>query len=45
MQNVNDNGVEKMMFCSSAVKPKYMHVQNFQDDCCSIDTGMENFAP
>jgi hypothetical protein len=30
---------------SSAAKPKYKYAQNFQDDWCSIDIDMENFAP
>lgn len=30
---------------SSAVKPKYKHMQNFQDDWCTTDKSMQNSAP
>jgi hypothetical protein len=29
----------------SAVKPRYMYMQNFCNDWCTTDTGVENFAP
>lgn len=31
--------------CSNAAKSKCKYMQNFQDGCCSTDTGMKNFAP
>jgi hypothetical protein len=27
------------------VKPRYMYMQNFCNDWCTTDTGVENFAP
>jgi hypothetical protein len=42
MPNVNDNRVQKLMFCSSATKPQ---LRVPLCDWCSSDTGMENSAP
>jgi hypothetical protein len=28
-----------------AARPKYEYTQNFQDDWCSTESGMHNFAP
>jgi hypothetical protein len=46
MQNMNNNGMETMMFWQQASKAQaqIMYMQNFQD-WCSTDTGLENSAP
>jgi hypothetical protein len=43
MKNMND-GMERLCSDSSAEKPKYKHVQNFQDAWCSTDKDMESFS-
>jgi hypothetical protein len=42
MQNLDNVPRRRWCFRSSAAKPSYKHAQNFQDDCCSTDTGMKN---
>jgi hypothetical protein len=42
MPNVNDNRVQKVMFCSSATKPQ---LRVLLCEWCNSDTGMENSAP
>jgi hypothetical protein len=44
MQDMNNDSVENIMLSSSAAKPKYKYMQNFQEDWYSTDTGMENFT-
>jgi hypothetical protein len=42
MQNSKRDGVEMMLW--QQCNPKYKYMQDFQYDCCSTDTGMENFC-